>query len=158
MILPFLTTHCVTTPCSSIGLRCLRLGLLKGHGTGALPCWHLSARRPRGTVGATVSLCQFLFTKNAVTHATKGASRDKPFGIRSICHVQKKVVMLCMSVRSTCNHLQVSAVHDQPPPEPEGTIFEMATLVSLHKLCKQHSILVDSCCRNMSKPHLDKAL
>ena len=101
MILPFLTTHCFTTPCSSIGLRCLRLGLLKGHGTRALPCWHLSARRPRGTVGATVSLCQFLFTKNgvtSVTHATKGASRDKPFGIRSICHVQRKVVMLCQFV------------------------------------------------------------
>ena len=110
--------------------------------------FHVGIYQPDGPGEQWVPLCRcvsFFSPKMPSRTLRKGPAMTNPLGFEVSAMFREKLSSL--SVRSTCNHLQVSAVHDQPPPEPEGTIFEMATLVSLHKLCKQHSILVDSCCR-----------
>ena len=106
--------------------------------------FHVGIYQPDGPGEQWVPLCRcvsFFSPKMPSRTLRKGPAVTNPLGFEVSAMFREKLSSL--SVRSTCNHLQVSAVHDQPPPEPEGTIFEMATLVSLHKLCKQHSILVD---------------
>ena len=95
--LPFPTTHC-------IGLRCLRLGLLKGHGTGSLPCWHLSARQPRGTVGAIVSLCHFFSPKTPPRTLREGPTVTSPSGFEVSALFREKLLFETCCVSSF--HLQ----------------------------------------------------
>lgn len=108
--------HCTPCLCDSA-----RLGLLESDGPGTLSCWHLPVRKPSGASNELKFFTFFYWVNGDSLDTCHGFTQCLPFR-----NLADAIVTPWM---------QVSAVHDQPPSEPQGTVGQWADLLQAYLLC-----------------------